>query len=77
MIERAGEHIVLPTNAEVVQHGDELVFCGTERSERLLIATLNNPYTLHYLVTGMDPPRGYILGWLAKRTQSATSYEPD
>jgi Trk K+ transport system NAD-binding subunit len=72
MIERAGEHIVLPTNAEVVQHGDELVFCGTERSERLVTATLNNPYILHYLVTGTDPPRGYILGWLAKRKQSAT-----
>ena len=72
MIERAGEHIVLPTNAEAVQHGDELVFCGTERSERLVTATLNNPYILHYLVTGTDPPRGYILGWLAKRKQSAT-----
>jgi len=66
MIERGGEHIVLPTNTEAVQIGDELVFCGTERSGRLLMATLNNPYTLHYLVTGTDPPRGYILGWLAK-----------
>ncbi|TNF63664.1 MAG: hypothetical protein EP303_02505 [Deltaproteobacteria bacterium] len=66
IIERAGKHIVLPTNAETVQIGDELVFCGTERSERFLMATLNNPYTLHYVVTGTDPPRGYILGWLAK-----------
>ena len=73
MIERAGESIVLPSNAEAVQHGDELVFCGTEESKRLLIATLNNPYTLHYLVTGADLPRGYVFGWLAKQKQSATS----
>ena len=66
-LERRGECIVLPTDAEAVERGDELVFCGTERSEWLLSATLNNCYTLHYLVTGTDPPRGYLFGWLAKR----------
>ena len=67
MIERAGELIVLPASTEAVQYGDELLFCGTERSERLLSSTLNSPYTLHYLVTGEDLPRGYVLGWLVKR----------
>jgi Trk K+ transport system NAD-binding subunit len=67
MIERAGVCTVLPNDSETVQHGDELLFCGTERSERLLTATLNNPYTLRYLITGRDPPRGYVLVWLARR----------
>jgi len=67
MIERAGVRIVLPSDAEAVAHGDELLFCGTERSERLLAASLNNPYTLRYLVTAEDPPRGYVFGWLARR----------
>ena len=65
MIERKGECIMLPTNTERVQRADEIVFCGTERSENLLMATLNNPYTLHYLVTGSDMPRGYFFEWLA------------
>jgi len=60
MIERKGGCVMLPTNAEQVQCADEIVFCGTERSESLLMATLNNPYTLHYLVTGTDLPRGYF-----------------
>ena len=67
VIERSGDRIVLPADSEAVQLGDELVFCGTEQSERLLRATLNNCYTLHYLVTGTDPPRGYLWGWLTKR----------
>ena len=68
MIERKGESIMLPTNAERVQRADEIVFCGTERSENLLMATLNNPYTLHYLVTDTDMPRGYFFDWLANRS---------
>ena len=67
MLERAGVCTALPGDTEAVRHGDELLFCGTERSERLLTATLNNPYILRYLVTGRDPPRGYVLARLARR----------
>ena len=67
MVERAGVRIVLPNDGEAVERGDELLFCGTERSRRLLTATLNNPYTLRYLATGKDSPRGYLLAWLARR----------
>jgi hypothetical protein len=51
--------------------GDEVVFCGTERSERLLISTLNNPYTLKYLVSGVYPPRGYFFSWLDRKLNPA------
>ena len=64
MMQRDGENIMLPNHLHEVKPGDEIVFCGTDWSERLLIATLNNPYTLHYLVTGIDVPRGYFFSWL-------------
>jgi hypothetical protein len=28
---------------------------------------MNNVYTLNYLITGVDSPRGYLLQWLARR----------
>jgi hypothetical protein len=71
MMQRDGECIMLPSDRERTRVGDEVVFCGTARSKRLLAATLNNPYTLKYLVTGVDPPRGYFFDWLAKRAESS------
>jgi hypothetical protein len=73
MMQRDQHCIMIPTLQQELQPGDEIVFCGTERSERLLLATLNNPYTLHYLVTGIDMPRGYFFSWLSRRTAAVTS----
>ena len=47
--------------------GDRLLFCGTEQGERLLEASMNNAYTLEYLVSGEDRPRGYVFRWLDSR----------
>ena len=73
MMQRDEQCIMLPTLQQELRSGDEIVFCGTERSERLLLATLNNPYTLHFLVTGIDMPRGYFFSWLNRRTAAMTS----
>lgn len=73
MMQRDEQCIMLPTPQQVLQPGDEVVLCGTERSERLLLATLNNPYTLHFLVTGIDMPRGYFFSWLNRRIAVTTS----
>jgi len=67
MMERDGECVMLPGDGEQIRVGDEIVFCGTERSERLLTASLNNPYTLTYLVSGVYPPRGYFFNWLDRQ----------
>jgi Trk K+ transport system NAD-binding subunit len=64
MLERRGECHMLPADSERIEHADEIVLCGTERSRRLLAANANNPYTLHYLVTGKELPRGYFFDWL-------------
>ncbi len=70
MIQRDGQCIMLPDDSEQVLRGDEIVFCGTEQGERMLLANLNNPYTLYYLATGIDPPRGYFFSWLARRIKT-------
>jgi len=77
-IQRKAKRLMLPGNDEPVRRGDEILFCGTERSEMLLTATLNNPHTLHYLVTGTEAPRGYFFRWLARRrNKSETSSMED
>ncbi len=63
-IERDGRCIMLPEDDEQLCLRDEILFCGTAQSEVILAATLNNAYTLHYLVTGLDEPRGYIFRWI-------------
>jgi voltage-gated potassium channel len=65
-IVRGENKIMLPDNNEPLCACDEILLCGTEHSEVMLAATLNNPYTLHYLVTGEDAPRGYVFRWLSK-----------
>ena len=63
-IARGDRYLMLPADDELLQAGDELLFCGTESGERLLSASANNAYTLEYLVTGTEPARGYIFRWL-------------
>ncbi|MGQ7846607.1 potassium channel family protein [Granulosicoccus sp. 3-233] len=66
VIRRRQELLMLPADSEVVLPDDGILFCGSERSERLLQATLNNPYTLHYLITGVEEPRGLVFQWFAR-----------
>ena len=67
VIQREGESLMLPSDDEPVRPGDRIIFCGTESCDALLAATLNNPYTLHYVTTGEDAPRGYVFTWLGRR----------
>lgn len=66
-IERGEERIMLPDGDEPLFECDEILLCGTEHSQSMLSATLNNEYTLHYLITGTDAPRGYFFRWLSSR----------
>ncbi|MDH3220279.1 MAG: NAD-binding protein [Gammaproteobacteria bacterium] len=70
-IARGEQRIMLPADGELLQLDDELLFCGTEYGERMLAASMNNAYTLDYLVTGEDKPRGYLFRWLDRRGRSA------
>jgi Trk K+ transport system NAD-binding subunit len=70
-IARHGQRIMLPPDSEQLQPGDELLFCGTEKGESMLSASMNNSYTLDYLITGIDQPRGFVFQWLAQRGRGA------
>ena len=61
---------VMPTLSTAVQPGDQVLFCGTAGAWRLLDATLNNEYTLRYLISGIDQPRGYVMQWLTRKRAS-------
>ena len=68
LVLRSGsETRVLPDLSAPVRPGDEVLFCGTPYAARLVDAILNNEYLLGYLMTGIDEPRGYIMGWLTRR----------
>jgi hypothetical protein len=67
VLEHAGQDQLLPAAATGLQHGDQILLCGTRHARRLLDATLNNVYTLLYLVTGSDRPRSYLMKWLRSK----------
>ena len=69
-IQRGDNRVMLPKDNEPLHLGDEILLCGTENSETMLSASMNNAYTLHYLITGKDAPRGYFFRWLEGRTNS-------
>jgi hypothetical protein len=70
-IARGENRIMLPEENELLVAGDEILFCGTEPSERMLSASMNNAYTLDYLISGEDKPRGYLFRWLDNRFKQA------
>ncbi len=72
-IHRNGRLIMLPDKNERLNVGDEILLCGTQSSETILAATLNNAYTLHYLITGIDAPRGSFFRWVESRRKAAAS----
>ncbi len=75
-IRRAGQSIMLPDEGCPLEAGDEILFCGVQWVEQMLQATLHNPYTLGYVVTGVDEPRGYVFAWLEDRRRRRRSDHP-
>lgn len=75
-VHRNGTSIMLPDEAFALRVGDEVLFCGTPWSEAMLRANLHNPYTLGYVVTGVDAPRGYLFAWLEERRRRRRGASP-
>lgn len=59
--------IIMPALSHVLEAGDIILLCGHNDAYYLLDATLNNEYTLRYLITGVDEPRGYVMKWIVNR----------
>ncbi len=65
--------IPLPWDEYSLKKDDQILFCGRKFAHDLMDSTLNNEYALHYVRTGVDKPRGYLMQWLTKRIKSAPS----
>ncbi|MFP4137632.1 MAG: potassium channel family protein [Halomonas sp.] len=77
-VRRAGQSIMLPDKEFPLEVGDEILFCSVQWVEAMLQATLHNPYTLRYVVTGVDEPRGFVFAWLAeRRRRRRRDHQPD
>jgi hypothetical protein len=59
---------VMPGMSTPVKPGDQILLCGTRRVPHLLDASLNNQYTLRYLISGVDETRSVVLRWVLGRT---------
>jgi voltage-gated potassium channel len=68
LVIRSGNEVTtMPPLDRALRENDDILFCGTDHGRHLLEATVNNRYTLDYLVTGEDAPRGYLMQWLMRR----------
>ncbi len=83
LVVRSGETIeVMPDGERALQGGDQILLCGRDVVHRTLEGTLHNEYTLRYLITGVDEPRGYFMRWLSERRlrarrESVATFSPD
>ena len=71
------EETVMPGPEYQLCPGCQLLFAGTLQARQILDATLNNDYTLGYLMTGVDPPRGWVMQWVAERFGDAAPQAAD
>lgn len=53
-----------------LQAGAQILFCGRDEALLALDGTLHNAYTLRYLITGVDEPRGWAMRWLTRALRS-------
>ncbi len=68
---QGGEETIMPGPDHELRPGCQILFAGTLQAQRMLDATLNNEYTLGYLMTGIDPPRGWVMQWILARLGGA------
>ncbi len=66
--------VILPREPQVLQAEDRILFCGTLKGHDLLDATVRNPYTLHYLLTGREEPRSHLFRWCIRRLGRKADY---
>jgi Trk K+ transport system NAD-binding subunit len=73
LVLRSGSEVLaIPPADRTLITGDEILVCGSAAGYHLLEATLHNEYTLRYLITGVDEPRGTILRWLRRHRQGGS-----
>jgi hypothetical protein len=69
LLQRWKQTSFLPKGSEILQQGDQILFCGTARARRQLTLALNDPYIRDYLVTGREEAHGLLAKWLIELWQ--------
>lgn len=54
------DHLVMPDERTAIRAGDEILLVGKASARDQLDLTLTNEYALHYVLTGIELPRGWI-----------------
>lgn len=68
VLKRSQQTLIMPKPNQVnIEPNDEVLFCGTQHSQRVLEASFNNAYTLEYLITGAEHAKGYLVKWMQRR----------
>ncbi|MBX2868521.1 MAG: NAD-binding protein [Acidiferrobacterales bacterium] len=70
LLARAGEKILLPDPATVLQPYDRILFAGNPEAKRSTDAIGTSPDLLHYMLTGENRARGEVWNWFAKSMKS-------
>jgi len=77
LVAKSGDEVrVMPELSQSLELGDQILFCGRNGTDHLLDATLNNEYTLRYLMTGVDEVRGIFMRWMARRFGGEAGVRP-
>ena len=69
ILEREGREHRLPDPDTVLGIGDRVLFCSTRGARVEVEAALRSPYTLEYLVSGREVPRGHAARLLRRRRE--------
>jgi Trk K+ transport system NAD-binding subunit len=70
MIERGDDVILLPEPQTQLKPGDRVLFVGTPMTRRLQRRYLDEPGTVLWVLSGEEPPRGYVFRWWERRMKS-------
>jgi len=76
MCERRQESILLPPDDMVLKPGDHLLFVGRDLARQLQSRYLSDPRSVEFALTGVEPPRSWLLRRLAERRRRAESAKP-
>ncbi|MFB6261297.1 MAG: NAD-binding protein, partial [Thiohalorhabdaceae bacterium] len=71
LVQREGEHHLLPEEAMALRPGDQILFCGWMHAARHMSWTASDHGVLSYVSTGEDRPQGWLWEWLARRGNRA------
>lgn len=61
---RGDRHYLLPDIEQRLKKGDRLLYCGNAPAKKLYRWSLDDPHTLHYLLTGNEKSGAYVWTWI-------------